>query len=233
MGREKGTFKIFILILLLPIILLCCINVEQKIKIKSDGSGIATITYIIPEKLYHNPVSLRKLKEYIPVEEEDLVKIYSTRDGVRIEGTKLKKTEKSREISIKLAFEKIESLSTDRIFYSLKSTGDENHLTITVTKKDEKMNEIKKGIDMNKPMDEHDITQLLGELLQRFHLKVELILPSPPITVSGGKKIDDRTVSWDVPFSTFYKEDIKELSLEVSYSKQVSFWQRLKEKIGF
>ncbi len=224
---------IFLFILSLPILLYRCINVDQKIKLRSDGKGTATIVYYIPEKLYQNPVSIKKLKDYIPVEEEDLIKIYSSKKGIKIKDTKTKKGGKAREISIRLSFDRIEDLSTDRIIYSLNERGNEKYLKVTVLKKEDKLNELKTGTTMNKPMDEHDITVLLGEVLSRFHLKLELTLPSQPISVTGGKKIDKRTVLWDVPFSTFYKEDKKEISLEVSYSKHVSFWQRLKEKIGY
>ncbi len=224
---------IFLFILSFPIVLYRCINVEQKIKLRSDGKGTANIIYHIPEKLYQNPVSLKKLKDYIPVEEEDLIKIYSQKKGVRIKETKTKKKDKAREISIKLSFDRIEDISTDRIIYSLNKRGNEKYLKVTVLKKEDKLNELKTGGTMNKPMDEHDITLLLGALLSRFHLKLELTLPSPPISITGGKKVDDRTVLWDVPFSTFYKEDKQEISLEVSFSEHVSFWQRLKEKIGY
>jgi len=224
---------IFFILFSFSLILYCCINVEQKIKLRSDGKGSATIIYYIPEKLYQNPVSLKKLKDYIPVEEEDLVKIYSSKSGIKIKGTKTKKTGKLRELSIKLSFEKIEDLSTDRITYVLTEQENEKRVKVTVFKKEDKLNELKHGSRINKPMDEHDITLLLGELLSRFHLKMELTFPSPPINVYGGKKIDDKTILWDVPLSTFYKEDKNEVSLEVSYSKDTSFWQRLKEKIGY
>lgn len=224
---------IFLILFSFPLLLYRCINVEQKIKLRSNGKGTAVITYYIPEKLYMNPVSLKRLKDYIPVEEEDLIKIYSSKSGIKIKDTKTKKTKKSRELSIKLSFEKIEDLSTDRISYILQEGKDKNELKVTIFKKEDKLNELKSGSTTNKPMDEHDITILLGELLSRFHLKMELTLPSPPISIKGGKKIEDRTVLWDVPFSTFYKEEKKEISLEVSYSKHISLWQRLREKIGY
>lgn len=232
MKMIKKVSLTLVLILLLPLVLYRCINVEQKIKLRSDGRGVATITYYIPEKLYHNPVSLKKLKDYIPVDEEDLVKIYS-RSGLKIKDTKTKKGDKAREISIKILFEKIEDLSTDNITYSLTEIGDRKQLTVTIKKREDKLGELKSGSHANKPMDEHDITQLLGEILQRFHLKLEILLPAPPISITGGKKTGDRTVLWDVPFSTFYKNDIKEITFEVTYSKDVSFWQKLKEKIGY
>lgn len=232
----KNFYRVLIIFFILfsfPLLLYRCINVEQKIKLRSDGKGTAVITYYIPEKLYQNPVSLKKLKEYIPVEEDDLVKIYSSKSGIKIKGTKTKKTAKLRELSIKLSFEKIQDLSTDRISYILNEGANENELKVTVLKKEDKLNELKNGSATNKPMDEHDITLLLGELLSRFHLKMELTFPSPPISIKGGKKIDDKTVLWDVPFSTFYKEEKNEISLEVSYSKHTSLWQHLKEKIGY
>lgn len=233
MKNFNRTLIIFFILFSFPLLLYRCINVEQKIKLRSDGRGTATIIYYIPEKLYQNPISLKKLKDYIPVEEEDLIKIYSSKSGIKIKGTNTKKTEKAREISIKLSFERIEDLSTDRISYVLSEWGDEKKVKVTIYKKEDKLNELKNAPQANKPMDEHDITILLGELLSRFHLKLELTLPSPPISVNGGKKIDDKTILWDVPFSTFYKEDKKEISLEVSFSKYTSFWQRLREKIGF
>lgn len=231
----KNFYRVLIIFFILfsfPLLLYRCINVEQKIKLRSDGKGTAVITYYIPEKLYQNPVSIKKLKEYIPVEEDDLVRIYSSKSGIKIKGTKTKKTAKLREISIKLSFEKIQDLSTDRITYIFYEGANENKLKVTVLKKEDKLNELKNS-SATKPMDEHDITALLGELLSRFHLKIELTLPSTLISINGGKKIDDRTVLWDVPFSTFYKEEKNEISLEVSYSKHTSLWQRLKEKIGY
>jgi hypothetical protein len=232
MKMVKRLSLILVLILLLPLTLYRCINVEQKIKLRSDGKGTATITYYIPEKLYQNPVSLKKLKDYVPVEEEDLIKIYSSKSGIKIKDTKTKKSEKSREITIKLSFERIEDLSTDRISYILNELGDTKELKVTVFKKEDTLNKLKNGAT-NKAMDEHDITLLLGELLSRFHLKMELVLPSPPISIVGGKKIDERTILWDIPFSTFYKEEKKEITLEVSYSKHTTLWQRIKEKIGY
>lgn len=232
----KNFYRVLIIFFILfsfPLLLYRCINVEQKIKLRSDGKGTAVITYYIPEKLFQNPVSLKKLKDYIPVEEDDLVKIYSSKSGIKIRDTKTKKTGKLRELSIKLSFEKIEDLSTDRISYILNEGGNENRLKVSVLKKEDKLNELKNSSATNKPMDEHDITLLLGELLSRFHLKMELTFPSPPISVTGGKKIGDKTVLWDVPFSTFYKEEKNEISLEVSYSKHISLWQRLREKIGY
>lgn len=219
-------------IMALPLLLYRCINVKEKIKLKSDDSGTAIIKYYIPEKLYQNPVSIKKLKAYIPVDEDDLRKIYADKSGVKIKETNTEKTKKGRELSIKLSFDKIENISTDRIIYSLVPQGDQKHLKIRVLKREDKIDEIRTKKHPEEPLDEHDITALLGELLSRFHLLLELHLPAKPIRASGGK-IEDKKIIWDVPVATFYKEDKKEIVLEVIYPAKSSLWQRLKEKLGY
>ncbi|HEY4717152.1 MAG TPA: hypothetical protein VII00_08610 [bacterium] len=230
MGNSRAT-PIFFILILLPLIFSCCINIEQKIKLRSNGSGSAVIAYSMPGKIYKNSPTLNKIRNYIPVEERDLENIYSKKPGVKIKGTSVNRTEKTRELKIKLEFDNIENLSDDKIKYRLEQGSDSNTLHITVLNSKIQPNDSRKGASAENPLDESGVTQLLGQAFSRFHIKIIIFFPSRVRSSSSGK-FSDNKVEWDLPLTEFYKEKMDEITLTVNYDKTISLWQKMKEKIG-
>ena len=192
MGKNKRSLTFIYTTLLL---IAGCIEYEENLIIKQDGSGIITMTYGMPLEMVERDTSFTAEKVRYDLSQIEGISVVSVNDFSKDESKWVKST---------IRFNSLESLGNIKNDQLPGFTGsmiytDNNDGTLTFTKI------LGNKPKTPKPNNDQDIIMMknmIGDII--WHYKIKLPMNVHDIEAGSGEtSISGATVTWDVPLASF------------------------------
>jgi hypothetical protein len=200
--NQKGGLMRYLNIGLIALVLVIagCIEYEEKVTLRHDGSGTMIVHYTISESMLNmgkeGDVPLTFDKEEIEKELES--------ENVKIEKIESYTDEGKRHIVTELSFKDINKLPDKWVFKDRQMSFAQEggfftfRSIFTMGEKEEKE-------EQSKEMDELG-GQFADALLAEYSFKFSVQMPAEIVEARPDGKIEGNTVMWEFPLSTFSKE---------------------------
>jgi hypothetical protein len=214
----KTTVKLFVIAALLAAT--GCINVEQEIWLKTDGSGTARITYMIPENFFTNPSS-KKPDVYgnFPMSVAELESMYKGKDGIVIRKAYSETDDNYRYFIADMDFEKVEQIGVPPVKFSYTTEVKEKLFKFTVKRDAAEAQKVR-------------FQSMINKALDRNYLKITVHFQTK-ILKTDSEKSKGRTAVWDFPLSKVARSHETGLIGEARTGVAPSFFEKLIYSMGF
>jgi hypothetical protein len=190
--------KLF-LVLSLALLIFGCINYEETVDLKKDGSGKMTMHYSIPQQLYAmmqmGQNTDGEKKEEMPFKfKESEIRADLTAPGVTVDKIESKTEGDQQHFYVNLSFKKITDLNQTKSFEKMKFEWKEEDKKITF----QQTIEGEKKDSQANPMGDQMASAMLGNA--KFVFKITLPSKALPAPDTNGKiQEDGKTVVWEYP----------------------------------
>ena len=201
-----------------------CINVQEDIVLKLNGSGSMHLSYSIPEALMKDQTGLRNAMVQtgiqFPLTAKDFNNQFAGLDGVKVKHVKIYTDKGYYVIEGRVGFRNINNLQMNALRFSLKKLAKNRELVISLINSMNKEQEPDSKSKMN-------YENVLKGSLSNYGIKLDVSFPTEIISANGN--IHGRDVTWDVPMNVFLKSKAKEMELRAVYSGSPTFFDKIKD----
>jgi hypothetical protein len=175
-----------------------CINYEENVELKSDGSGKMTMHYSIAQQLFammQMGQNTGEKKDEMPFKfKESEIRADLTAPGVTVEKVESKAEGDQQHFYVSLSFQKITDLNQTKSFQKMKFEWKEEGKNIVFQ---QTIQGDKKSSESN-PMGDQMASAMLGNAKFVFRIKLpSKALPAPD--TNGTIQDDAKTVLWEYP----------------------------------
>ncbi|MCL4479186.1 MAG: hypothetical protein M1381_08850 [Deltaproteobacteria bacterium] len=208
------------LVFILLIFMAGCINVNESVVLRLNGSGSMHVAYSIPEALIKDPQLLRNAMAQtgivFPLTADELKKEFAGLRGVTVNSTKTSIKKGYYVVGGSVKFKNINNLATNNIKFVNHELNGNKELVIDL------INTMNRSQESKSP----EPMMIYRGSLTNFRIMIDVSFPTNVISSNG--KINNRDVTWDVPMNVFLKSKAMTMELKAVYSGHPTIFDRIR-----
>ncbi len=188
-----------------------CIDIEIHTQLRADGGGTMTVSYAVVEEMINGEFAELSTNELLPLTESDIKAMAAKLDGVRVVSSSVNlrelnpgaRFENLRVVTYKLAFDDIDDIAFDHVWFGYYPWGDSRYFQFVIHKDTS-------GPQMLMQDNVASVNPLAHMLLKGRTLKLTAELPGKVINTNASS-LDWSTVTWTIPLRSVLSDTTEKI----------------------